>query len=440
MRRALISALLVAAIVAAWVAHARSGVKRRPNVVVIVMDTTRGDRCSFTGYARPTTPRLDEFAKDAVVFQEAWSPSCWTGPAHASLFTGLRLERHGFYAGNRFFLGGEHETLARRLEAAGYATGCFANNAWFAPEYGLTRGFEKIVPLHERPQRAYPWATETHSLAADWAESVAREGKPFFLFVNDMEPHLTYAPPPEVEGAFLRGSPSASDVAEARVFDFPRTVAYSARGEELRPSFVNLLSDLYDAEIAALDREIGALLDRLRAKGLLDSTIVVVAGDHGEMLGEHHMLSHGFSLHRAARHVPLLVRFPGAFDGGRREKAVVRLEDVFPTILELCGLQVPGGLDGASLTRDLEGRVSRALQGADLETKARIESLIAGIDAAPLTVGSDAIFDGRWHFLAYADGRSELYDISRDPGETEDLSDREPGEVERLTRLLRGGR
>ncbi len=440
MLRAIVAAVIVAASVVAWVVHTRSGATRRPNVVVIVMDTTRGDRCSFAGYARPTTPRLDEFARDAVVFEEAWSPSCWTGPAHASLFTGLRLEHHGFFAGNRFFLAGEHDTLARRMQAAGYATGCFANNAWFAPEYGLTRGFAKVVPLHERPQRTYPWAAETHVLAADWAEEVARAGQPFFLFVNDMEPHLTYAPPAAAQGAFLRDSPSASDVAAARAYDFPRTVAYSARGEELPPSFLNLLSDLYDAEIATLDREIGALLDRLRAKGLLDSTIVVVTGDHGEMLGEHHMLSHGFSLHRAARHVPLLVRFPGAFDGGRREKAVVRLEDVFPTILDLCGFDVPDGLDGISLTRELGGRVSRALQGADLETKARIESLISGIDAAPLTVGSDAIFDGRWHFLAHEDGRRELYDISRDPGETEDLSAREPGEVERLTRLLRAGR
>ena len=440
-RRTAIVAVLAAALAGAgWLVWRGAATQPRPNVVMIVMDTTRADRCSFQGYARPTTPRLEEFAKDAVVFTEAWSPAGWTGPAHASLFTGLRLEHHGFFAGNRMNLAPSPATLAELLAADGYATASFANNGWFDARYGLTRGFQQAETHAEGEVRPYPWARATHAAAAAWAEARAKEGRPFFLFVNDMEPHLPYTPPDEEEARFVPQGTSPGDLAAARAFDFPTTVSYCLRREELPPGRLELLSSLYDAEIAALDREIGVLLDRLRVAGLLDDAVVVVAGDHGEMLGEQHQTAHGFSLHRAVRHVPLLFRAPDAFTGGRREGALVRLEDVMPTVLELCGARVPAGLDGASLLRDLPGRVSRALQGDDDQTRRRIESLIEGADARPLTVSMRAVFDGRWHYIDYSDKRRQLFDLSKDPAERDDLSAREPAEVARLAALLDAAR
>jgi arylsulfatase A-like enzyme len=440
-RRAAAFAAIAAALAAAgWAVWRRASTQSRPNVVMIVMDTTRADRCSFQGYERPTTPRLDELARDAVVFTEAWSPAGWTGPAHASLFTGLRLEHHGFFAGNRMNLAPTAATLAELLSVEGYATASFANNGWFDPRYGLTRGFQHAETHAEDETRPYPWARATHAAAAAWAEARAKEGRPFFLFVNDMEPHLPYTPPADDEARFVPQGTAPGDLAAARAFDFPTTVSYCLRHEELPAGRIELLSALYDAEIAALDREIGALLDRLRAAGLLDDAVVVVAGDHGEMLGEEHQTAHGFSLHRAVRHVPLIVRAPDAFTGGRREGAVVRLEDVMPTVLELCGARVPGGLDGASLLHDLPGRVSRALQGDDDQTRRRIESLIDGVDARPLTVGMRAVFDGRYHCIAYSDGRRQLFDVRSDPAERDDLSAREPAESARLAALLEDAR
>jgi arylsulfatase A-like enzyme len=437
MKRTVAAAAVLVVIAAGWFACAPGAAAPKPNVIVIVMDTTRGDRCSVTGYARPTTPCLEEFARDAVVFTEAWSPAGWTGPAHASLFTGLRAEHHGFYTGNRLHLNPDIPTLSELLRAEGYATGCFTNNELIGPNSGLNRAFDRFDALYEDDTRPYPWAIATHQRAAGWAAEQVKAKRPFFLFVNDMEPHLKFTPSEEDEAKFLRGDHTSAAIAEMRAWDFPHTIAYSARAEDLTPAQLGILSDLYDAEIATLDREIGVLLARLRAMGVLDSSIVVVLGDHGELLGEHHMAAHGFSMHRAVRKIPLVVRAPGRFVGGRRVGSLVRLEDVFPTILELCGLHAAAGIDGVTLTRDLDGRISRAMQGPDAEMKARLEKQVPGVNASLLTAGIEAVFDGRWHFLAYDDGRRELFDIANDPDERTNLAESQPGEVARLTKLLR---
>ncbi len=430
---ALLCAVAVAAILAADYFGATSqGGLVRPNVLLLVMDTTRADRCSFQGYGRPTTPRLAEFAKDAVVFREAWSPGGWTGPAHGALFTGLRPENHRFHDGDRNYLGTEFATLAESLEGAGYSTACFTGNEWIAPEFGMTQGFEKFEPCFLRPDGPVPQARRTHASAADWARHEAGAGRPFFLFVNDMEPHLRYAPSEKDQTRFLRGDPTLEEIAAARGIDVPEITAFALGAKEFTPRQIGILSDLYDAEIAGLDREIGSFLDRFRELGLLDSTVVVIAGDHGELLGQHHMIEHGHSLSRAARHVPLLVRYPGSFDGGRSVDALVRLEDVPPTILELCGLSAPADIDGVSLTHDLEGRLSIAVQGPFPGRRAQVEALVPGADPTPYLLGLEAVFDGRFHLVRFSDGRRQLFDVSRDPGETEDLASREPDVVDRL--------
>src|SRR5262245_38862994 len=137
MRRAALLALLLAA---ACGDHPAAPAQR-PNVLLLVMDTTRADRCGFVGYGRPTTPRLDAFAKDAVVFKDAWSPCCWTAPSHASLFTGLRPEHHGLMDSVRPNLAEEATTLAERFRDAGWRTGCFSNSDWISRDFGLTQGF-----------------------------------------------------------------------------------------------------------------------------------------------------------------------------------------------------------------------------------------------------------------------------------------------------------
>ena len=412
----------------------------KPDVVVIVMDTTRADHCGWLGYPRPTTPRLDEFAKDCAVYRHAWAPEGWTGPCHASLFTGLSVENHGFYTGSRRDLAPVIPTLAEVLARAGYATACFTNNDWISPGFGLTRGFERVDALYEDESRPYPYAPATHERAAAWAEQQHAAGKRFFLFINDMEPHLTYNPPAADAAPFLRGSPKPEAIAWGRAYEHPHTTAYCAGAEELTQDQIRLLVDLYDAEIAALDREVGALLDRLRKGGILDSSIVVILGDHGEMLGEHHQMSHMYTLYGPARRMPLLVRLPGKFDGGRTFDELVRVEDVMPTILEACRVSMPEGLDGISLARDLTGRISRARHAEDSGATEKMQKDVPGVDVTRLTMAVDAVTDGRWHYLEFGDGRRELYDVAADPAETKNLAADLPKEAAAMAALLRAKR
>jgi arylsulfatase A-like enzyme len=409
----------------------------RPNVVVVVMDTTRGDRCGFGGYSRPTTPRLDAFAKDAVVFRDAWAPCCWTAPSHASLFTGLRPEHHGVMDNVRMFLPKEIPTIATILRDAGWRTGCFSNNDYISPEYGLSEGFETFVPLFKDAAiRPYPWATDTHTKALEWARAAAAEKKPFFLFVNDMEPHLPYTPSKDFEKRFLPADATPDEVADARAFAFPNSIGVILGRVAATPRKLALMSDLYDAEIAALDELVGGLLDGMKKAGLLDNTVVVVCSDHGENLGEHGMLGHFQSLHKTTLHVPLIVRFPGKFDGGRKVEDVVRLEDVPPTVLELCGLPVPKDFDGKSLLSDLPGRIARGNQGEQSRTIPKMEAAFPGADMTRFTKAIDSVYDGRLLYVRDAGGKEELYDVAADPAETNDLAPKGGDELEKMRRLL----
>ena len=408
----------------------------RPNVLLLVMDTTRGDRVSVNGYARPTTPHLAELAKTGVTFRDAWAPCCWTAPSHASLFTGLRPEHHGLTEGNRRYLDPGAVTLAERFQGKGWQTGCFTNNPNLSPAWGLVQGFDHVEAFWEKPDRPYPWAPQTHRRALQWALDARAKGDPFFLFVNDMEPHLPYTPPSQDERRFVRAAASESEIATARTFDRNQANNFSLHALEMTPEQLGILSDLYDAELASLDREVGALLERLRASRLLDSTLVVIASDHGELLGEHHMFEHGHSMHREVRRVPLMIRYPRTFDGGRAVEDVVRLEDVFPTVLDVCGLPAQPGIDGATLRGDVAGRVSIAVQGAFRGRRAWLADLNPGADPTPYTLGLEAAYDGRHHLLAYSDGRRELFDVRADPGELHDLAASLPDVADRLARLL----
>jgi arylsulfatase A-like enzyme len=429
-----LAGLLVAALAAAWFAFGALNRAPRPNVLVLVMDTTRADRCSVNGYSRPTTPRLAEFAKDAAVYTDAWSPAGWTGPAHASLFTGLRPEHHGYDSGARGSLVDEHPTLAQILRDAGYATGCFTNNNYISPEFGLTRGFDRFEPFFRNDARAYPWAPATHDAAARWAETVHADRKPFFLFINDMEPHVPYTPPREIATPFLHGTPEPREIGEVSSLERSRELGHDLGVSPLTARQLAIMSDLYDAEIATLDREIGALLDRLKDDGLYDSTIIVIAGDHGENLGDHGLIDHGFSLHRSICHVPLLVRVPGA--PAARIASVARLEDVLPTVLAACGLTPPDGIDGEPLPPVGTDRVARATLGQPEGALPWIRSLFPGVALDRISASIRSAYDGRRHYISYSDGREELYDVASDPDETKDLSKSEPQDAARMRALF----
>ncbi|MEN8184047.1 MAG: sulfatase, partial [Myxococcota bacterium] len=247
--------------------------RERPNVLLITLDTTRRDRLGLYGYERPTSPHLDELASHATVFENAYSTSSWTLPAHASLFTGRYPTSHGMRhdpEGSLILadaidapegirarsLDAEARTLAEILGDAGYQTGAVVAGPWLIGSFGLARGFEHY---DDKGVAAGRRAADVTTSALRWLDDVP---EPFLLFLNYFDPHLPYAPPPAYRRSFL-----------------PSDVSVNLRSSAQAPS-------LYDAEILYMDEQLGKLFRSLRERGLYDRTLIVVTADHGELLGD----------------------------------------------------------------------------------------------------------------------------------------------------------
>ena len=333
--------LLAGAGAAAWLLRPAP---ERPNIVVLLWDTTRADRLSAYGAARKTTPWLEGLAARGVLFEQCRAPSPWTQPSHASLFTGL-LPRHHGSTTLESPLAPAHRTLAERLKEAGYDTVLLSNNSLVSPLTGLAQGFDRFVDVG----RATGETTAAATLEVLRAELAARRndgtrvGRPLFLFVNLMDAHLPYEPPEEVARPWIPADAPEADVARLREFEFPRELGHILGISILPPADIAILRSLYDAEIRYLDDH-GARMQRLlEEEGVLGGrSMLVVTSDHGEHLGEHGFLDHKLSVADVLLRVPLVLHAPGRFEGGRRVKVAVRLQDLFPTLLETAGLPVEG--------------------------------------------------------------------------------------------------
>lgn len=408
---------------------------RPPDVLLLVMDTTRADRCSVTGYGRPTTPRLEELAKESVVFDDAWSPSSWTLPSHAAAFTGRSPASLGLLSPERDAIPPDARTLASILGAAGWSTACFTCNAWIAPHSGLTRGFATgdVHALYPESPRAN--AQVAHERALDWMRAQRKADRRFFTFINDMEPHCPYTPPEDLAAKFVDPTIPAVAVQEARSLRPPRTTRVSLGVEALDPDVLRAVHGLYDAEIARLDAEIGKLLDTMRAEGLLDNTFVVIAGDHGEGLMQHGWLEHSVMVHREMLRVPIVVR-PVGGTAPRRVATPVELGDVFPTILEACGLEIPAGTETRSLLTDAAPRTPRATEVGRVSFLGGFRMIAPGFDLSRAERRRRSIYDGRHHLIVDDRGGAELYDVAADPDERNDLARKLPDVVRALTAKL----
>jgi arylsulfatase A-like enzyme len=168
---------------------------------------------------------------------------------------------------------------------------------------------------------------------------------------------------------------------------------------------------------------------------VLDRTLVVITSDHGENLGDQGLFDHRMSLHRSLLHIPMMIRLPGTFDGGRVVDSVVRLEDVAPTVLELCSHKTKVAMQGKSLTGDLDDRTAQAVHGTLERFEQPLREQFPSLDTRRLNRGIRSIYDGRYHLIRYDDGAVELYDVMVDPAEEHDLSVSRPGIVDRLTAL-----
>ncbi len=374
----------------------RAGLEQ-PNVLLVTLDTTRADRLSSYGYPLPLTPNLDRLAKEGARFRSCATPSAFTQASHASLLTGTYPTYHGVRINGQAALSSAQHTLAEALAERGYRTGAFVGAFVLDGRWGFNQGFERYddefdlaaarqIDLAgvQRP------ADVVIDAALDW---LGRDDeRPFFAWVHLYDAHTPYAPPP------------------------PYAARHGGRG----------LAGLYDGEIAFADAEIGRLLDRLRAAGLDERTVIAVVGDHGEALGAHGELTHGYFLYQDTLAVPLILRLPRRLAAERDVSQPVSTIDLFPTLLELAGAPVPQEAQGRSLSPLVEGRAWTEPAYAYSESMSPY-----------LQFGWSPMFSLRSGQWKYVDApQPELYDLAADPGESVNLADRQRPVVRELRRAL----
>lgn len=319
----------------------------RPNIIFLTVDTLRADHLGVYGYDRPTMPWLDEFAAEAVVFDNAVVPRGSTRSSYASMLTGLYPFRHGARH-NRLVLHDDNLTLAEVLKSTGYHTAGFVSNFILIAELsGCDQGFDIYddeLPEKESFRANYErTADRTADAILKWLENAPKE--PFFLFTNFIDPHGPYLPPEQYRKQFQtqRKKPLDPDL----IPDYQSRTGESADYYD----FV----DRYDAEIRYTNDAIRRVVNGLKAKGVWDNSLVVFTADHGESLGMHGLFfEHHFHVWEETTRVPLAIKMPGDWSAkGKRIKTVVSPMDLMPTVLR--GHQ-PDGLDGMDLTPLMDGK------------------------------------------------------------------------------------
>lgn len=409
----------------------------RPNILLLVLDTARAWSMGIYGYGRPTTPHLQSWLPRGVLFDRALAGAPWTTLSHAVMFTG-RYPTELSVSWDRP-LDGRFPTLAEVLAGAGYATAGFvANYTQAGRPTGLGRGFQHFedypsapIPVLRRTgllrrllsmDRVAELIGRRRMLEGKIGETVnaeflgwlhGQQGRPWFAFINYYDAHGPYLPPAPYDTMFFaRPAP----VAERYWENLLR--AYGPPAVPVEELVISM--DAYDGGITYLDRQVDSLLRRLGEQGGLSNTIVVVTSDHGELFGEHGVISHGNSLFLPVLHVPLLLIAPGRAPGGLRVPSLASLRDLPATLLDLAGVPNPG-LPGNSLRLAWSSLGAAAIQ----------DTLFASVDynrrlprfpPAPVLRGSmrTVVLDSLQYILN-GDGQEELYHLGRDSWEIKNL-------------------
>jgi len=408
----------------------------KPNIIWIVLDTARRDRLSVYGYERKTTPNLETFAKDAVVFNRAISAAPWTVPSHASMFTGMYPSKHGaHHTGNKYCdpLSGANLTIAEILGAVGYNTvGIAANNAGLSIGFGLHQGFEMYFEAMPAA-RSLLWGKLIESLPGDFRNNDLRHnelrlsselnqmvdlwldehgGNPFFLFINYMEPHGGYGHIPQPYDTLFGFRRELNDVLFAG-FDPVKVVKKEIA---VTPEQHRFFDAYTDRKVVYLDHHLGKFFDDLKARRLYDESMIIVVSDHGNLDGEHYSFGHNTELYNILINVPLLIKYPKSMQRSGVVDKYVSTIDLMPEVLKVCDFPVPEEVQGQPLDE-----VNHEILAELFEQKNNAHSKLY-----PERYYRDlkAIYSNDAENLKYiqsSNENSELYDLNADPEELNNI-------------------
>jgi arylsulfatase A-like enzyme len=392
--------------------------------VLVTLDTVRADHCSVYGYERDTTPNLSKLAESSVVFEAAYAPMATTGPSHATMFTSLYPRTHGFLK-NGFMLDDRLETLAELLRGANYQTAAVVGSFAVSSKFGFGQGFDLFDEDFESANGSAAVRTwEGHEYtgpfdrdglrvtdrAIRWLVEERDTSKPFLLWAHYFDAHSPYRPAPEFREFFRDRDGESESLAS--------TVA------------------AYDSEIREVDAAVGELTRFLEETGMLETTLVVVVGDHGEGLMQHGHMEHGLHIYEEAVKVPMIIRWPQQNAIKKRLREPVELLDLVPTVLEISGVDDSfEQAQGRSLALAMAGSIEMdPMRHVFLERRLYRVDRVGEFAVSGEKLG---LRSGNWKLiLARDEGTVELFDLSLDAGETINVAIDEKATVEALTHLI----
>ena len=311
-------------------------VQGKPPVFILLIDACQAKHLHLYGYPRETSPDMERFARDGVVFENAYANASYTRSSVRSLLSGQFPERSG--AGNLTRVGENRQlVIPEFLKIKGYRTAIFTSAVTISPTFGFTRGIDDYIPF---TGELVKWKERRFDF--DRFSTWLKRPEPLFAYFHFIEPHLPIvAPPPYLD--MFKARPGLPR--QQRLIN--QVVRSGRSGRAYSPVEVQDVCDDYDSTIAYIDNEIGKTLERIRRSGLYDESLIVVLSDHGEAIYEHGAWGHSTNVFEETTHVPLIAKFPSSLNLKGRVRTLVQLTDIFPTLVELFGQKID--LPGKSL-------------------------------------------------------------------------------------------
>jgi len=427
------------------------------SVIFIVMDTARAKSFSFYEHSKRTTPNLEKFLKDSVLYKNAFANSPWTLPSHASLFTGLYCSSHGTNETNKMY-NPKTETLPETLKKNGFHTAAISSNSWISQFFNFDRGFDKfhttwkifecesdftvLNRLHQDKSRSERISMGLKILSKNFFKSIAnaiyekslykkydygarrinriakkilREDKtPFFLFINYLEPHLKYQPP----GRFRKFlSIKYSDAKKINQDAW----GYIFKKIGMDDFDFKILEELYDCELYYLDYRLGEIFDYLKEKKLYDDSLIIITSDHGENIGEHGLMDHQYCLYDTLLKIPLIIKYPKNLNlSNKTDDKIVQAIDLYPTILDVLKIKKQPYLQGQSILSSKKNEETFAEYKAPQPSKEAIFRQLGRVNF-PFERALVSVRTNYHKLIWSSDGKHELYDIKKDPDETKNI-------------------